>query len=323
LSIEKEPDPLPGVTSSFHLQAAPVRIHVPASTSNLGPGFDSFGLALGLGLTVEVAPTGEPFGTFSFAGEGAQELLAAAEENLIFHAMKFAAAREEVELRPAVISVTNEIPLARGLGSSGAAIIAGLSAFEVVTGVELSKEKLLAYATEIEGHSDNIAAALLGSFVVSCVTGDGEVLAARIDWPEEIRVVVAIPDFKLRTEQARAVVPYAISRGDAVFNIQHASLLVAAIAGRKFHLVREAMRDRLHQPYRSPLVPGLEEALGLDDLPGLLGLALSGSGPTIFALAVDNYDRIADEIRRCFESRGVGCAARSLSVAREGRSIIA
>jgi homoserine kinase len=320
VSVEKE-DLVPDAASPLRPRSAPARIRVPASTSNLGPGFDSHGLALGLWLTVEVAPTGEPFGTFSFSGEGADELRAAAEENLIFHAMRFAAAREEVELRPAAIRVTNEIPLARGLGSSGAAIIAGLSAFEVVTGVELPEERMLAYAAEIEGHSDNIAAALLGSFVVSCVTGDGEVLAARIDWPEEVRAVAVIPDFKLKTERARAAVPGQVARQDAVFNIQRASMFVAAVAGRRFELMGEAMRDRLHQPYRAPLVPGLEEALDLGHMPGLLGLALSGSGPTVLALAVDNYDGIAGEITRCFEARGIGCTSRALTVERGGRSV--
>jgi homoserine kinase len=298
-----------------------VTIRVPASTSNIGPGFDSHGLALGLYLTIEVRLTAEPFGAFLFEGEGADELRSAREENLILHAMRFAAARQQVELSPARLMVKNQIPLARGLGSSGAAIIAGLSAFEVITGVKLSTEKLLAYAAEIEGHSDNVAAALLGSFAVSCITKTGEVLAARIDWPDEVRAVVVIPDFKVHTEQARAILPEFVSRDDAVFNIQRASLMVAAMATGSYDLMREAMRDRLHQPYRAALVPGLEEVLGLERMPGLLGVALSGSGPTVVALATDNFDRIAGAITEQFKSHGVECSSRVLAVEKRGRMI--
>jgi homoserine kinase len=296
-------------------------IRVPASTSNIGPGFDSHGLALGLYLTVELEPTIEPFGSFLFEGEGADELRTEQEENLILRAMRFAAAREGVELNPARLLVKNQIPLARGLGSSGAAIIAGLSAFEVVTGKPLSTEKLLAYAAEIEGHSDNIAAALLGSFVVSCVTETGQVLAARIEWPDQVSAVVVIPDFKVRTEEARAALPEIVSRGDAVFNIQRASLMVAAMTGRSYDLIREAMRDRLHQPYRAALVPGLEEALGLERMPGLLGVALSGSGPTVLALAIANFDQIASAIAERFHSHGIRCSSRVLAVEKLGRVV--
>jgi homoserine kinase len=277
-------------------------------------------------LTVHVEETPEPSGVFVFQGEGADELGAAGEENLILRAMKFAAAREERELRPRRITVSNEIPLARGLGSSGAAIIAGLSAFELIAGVRLSRDKLLRYATEIEGHSDNVAAALLGSFVVSCVSERAEVLAAVIPWPEEIRAVAVIPGFPVRTEHARRVLPAAVPLSDAVFNVQRSSLLAAAIAGNRPELLREAMRDRLHQAYRAPLMRGLREVLELDAgelsrIPGYLGMALSGSGPTVIALASDNFGRIADVIVREFESRGAVCDHRVLPVDAKGRAV--
>jgi homoserine kinase len=299
------------------------KIRVPASTSNLGPGFDSHGLALGLYLTVEVEPTSEPFGVFTFEGEGADELRSAKEENLILRAMRFAAANEEVELYPARLRVQNQIPLARGLGSSAAAIIAGLSAFEIITNRQLSTEKLLAYAAQLEGHADNIAAALLGSFVVSCLLEDGRVLAARLEWPERIRTIAVIPDLKVRTEEARAALPRSISHRDAVYNLQRASLFVAAIAGGQEELLGQAMRDRLHQPYRARLAPGLEEALELAecDVPGLIGLALSGSGPTVIAFAATDLNRIADLIAERFHQRGISCQVRFLEVERQGRVV--
>jgi homoserine kinase len=297
------------------------RIRVPSSTSNLGPGFDSQGLALGLYLTLDVAPADDSSTTFIFAGEGANELNSAAENNLIYTAMKFVAEREGVALKPARLQVTNEIPLARGLGSSAAAIIAGFSAFEVLTGVQLSEEKLLAYATEMEHHSDNVAAALLGSFVVSCVTDRGKVFASRVTWPEEVRAIVTVPNFKVRTEDSRRVVPTSLSREDAVFNIQRAALFVAALVERRYDLIREAMRDRLHQPYRAPLVPGLEAILKLENVKGLIGLALSGSGPTVFALATSNFEEVAKAIGACFESRGIECTSRLVEVEKAGRMI--
>ncbi|HWX39689.1 MAG TPA: homoserine kinase [Blastocatellia bacterium] len=303
-----------------------MRIRVPASTSNLGPGFDSLGLALALYLTVDVEETPGPSGVFVFQGEGADELSAAGEENLILRAMKFAASREECDLRPTRIKVRNEIPLARGLGSSGAAIIAGLSAFELIAGVRLSRDKLLRYATEIEGHSDNVAAALLGSFVVSCVSEQAEVLAAAIPWPDAVRAVAVIPDYRVRTEDARRVLPTAVPLDAAVFNVQRTSLFTAAIASGRLELLREAMRDRLHQAYRAPLAPGLREVLDLDagelgSIPGHLGIALSGSGPTVVALATGNFASIANVVMREFESCGTASAYRVLSVDTRGRTV--
>jgi homoserine kinase len=303
-----------------------ITIRVPASTSNLGPGFDALGLALGLYLTVHVDWTEQPYGSFVFEGEGAESLRDVSADNLIFRAMRYAAAAECVELKPARILVQNDVPLARGLGSSGAAIIAGISIFEVVSGISLRLDKVLAYATQIEGHSDNISAALLGSFVVSCVTVDGSTIAQRLEWPEQIRAVVVIPDLKVRTEQARAVLPDSISYRDAVFNIQRSSLMVGAVATGRLDAIREAMRDRLHQPYRQKLVPGLDCILEMDahelpEMPGYLGIALSGSGPTVVALATGDFDAIAGAIKEGFRENGIDSRHLVLPVDDHGRIV--
>jgi homoserine kinase len=287
-----------------------ITIRVPASTSNLGSGFDALGLALQLYLTVHLDWTEQPYGSFVFEGEGAEALREVSEDNLIFRAMRYAAAAEGVELKPARILVQNDIPLARGLGSSGAAIIAGISVFELVSGTLLPPDKMLAYATQIEGHSDNISAALLGSFVVSCVTAEAGILAQRLEWPERIQAIVVIPNLKVRTEEARGVLPDQVSYRDAVFNIQRASLMVASVATGRLDLIREAMRDRLHQPYRAKLVPGLDRIIEMDSqelagLPGYLGIALSGSGPTVIALATGDFDHIASAIKDRFQDNGV------------------
>jgi homoserine kinase len=294
-----------------------IRIRVPSSTSNLGAGFDALGLALQFYLTLDVEPADAT--TFTFAGEGADELNSLAEDNLIYRAMRFVSEREAVELRPARFQVMNDIPLARGLGSSAAAIIAGFSAFEAVTGRKLSEQKLMDYATEMEHHSDNVTAALLGSFVVSCVDESGKVFAAKVDFPQAVRAIVVIPNFKVRTEEARQVVPMQVSRADAVFNIQRAALFVAALACGRYELLGEAMRDKLHQPYRAQLVPGLEEILSLQQVPGLIGTTLSGSGPTVFALATENFDGVKKAIAAGFGSRGIECAAHIVPIDTQGR----
>jgi homoserine kinase len=297
------------------------QIRVPASTSNLGPGFDALGLALSLYLTMEVGTANVSATSFTFEGEGAAELNSAAEENLIYRAMQYIVERERVELKPARFHVTNEIPLARGLGSSAAAILAGFSAFEVITGTRLPEQKLLDYATEMEHHSDNVAAALLGSFVVSSVDESGKVSAIRMPFSNELHAIVVIPDFKVRTEEARRVVPLEVSRQDAVFNIQRAALFVAALAERRYDLLREAMRDQLHQPYRAPLVPGLEQVLRLLGVGGIVGAALSGSGPTVFALATNDVEDVKAALTDCFTSSGIACAAYTLAIDMDGRRI--
>jgi len=275
---------------------------------------------------VHVDWTDQPYGSFVFEGEGSGSLRDVTEDNLIFRAMRYAADAEEIDLRPARILVQNDIPLARGLGSSGAAIIAGLSVFEAVSGIFLPPGKLLAYATQIEGHSDNVSAALLGSFVVSCLTADGGVVAQRLEWPDTIRAVVVIPDLKVRTEQARAVLPDQVAYRDVVFNIQRSSLMVAAIGSGRLDSMREAMRDRLHQPYRAELVPGLARILEMDGqelicAPGYLGIALSGSGPTVIALATGDFDRIAGLIESGFRETGVECRHIILPIDVDGRVV--
>lgn len=297
------------------------QIRVPASTSNLGPGFDALGLALSLYLTIEVGTSNVSDTSFTFEGEGAAELNSAAEENLIYRSMQYIAGREGIELKPARFHVTNEIPLARGLGSSAAAILAGFSAFEVVTSSRLPEQKLLDYATEMEHHSDNVAAALLGSFVVSSVDESGRVSAIRMPFSNELHAIVVIPDFKVRTEEARRVVPLEVSRQDAVFNIQRAALFVAALAERRYDLLREAMCDRLHQPYRAPLVPGLEQVLQLQGISGLAGAALSGSGPTVFALATGDIEDVKAALTGCFTSSGIACEAYTLAIDMDGRRV--
>jgi len=300
------------------------KVLVPASTSNLGPGFDCFGLALKLYLTVRATAAPEATDPCRVTTTGAKENEALPRNavNLIYRAMSFAAQREGASLPAVELIVHNEIPLASGLGSSAAAIVAGIKLSALLTEQPLSDETILNYATEFEGHPDNAAAALYGGFVTNCTHSDGNVVSAKINWPAQVRCVVVSPHSQLPTHVARAALPRTITRGDAVHNLQRTALFTAAITQARFDLLWEAMRDRLHQPYRESLVPGLAEALALPRTPGLLGIALSGAGPSIVALVDGNEDEIGARVASCFHARRIESTVRILDVDNDGCRVL-
>jgi homoserine kinase len=297
-----------------------VKVRVPASTSNLGPGFDCFGLALQLYLTVHataVPESAEPC-RITITGAPENETLPRNSVNLIYRAMAFTAHREGTTLPCVELAAHNEIPLASGLGSSAAAIVAGIKLGALLTGTSIPEETILNYATEFEGHPDNVAPSLYGGFVTSCIRSDGTVLSAKFDWPTQVRVVVVSPHSQLPTHVARTALPRTVTRIDAVHNLQRAALFTAAVAQRRYDLLWDAMRDRLHQPHRESLVPGLAEALSLPRMRGLLGIALSGAGPSIVALVDDNEDEVGARIANCFEAHNIESTIRILDVDNEG-----
>ncbi len=293
---------------------------LPASTSNLGPGFDCFGLALKLYLTVRCAVVPDAKQECRVRTTGATENRAVPRNasNLIYRAMVFAAKREGVSLSPVDLVVHNEIPLASGLGSSAAAIVAGIKLGGLINGKDLKDQTIQNYATEFEGHPDNVTASLFGGFVASCVRNDGTVVTTRFEWPAQIKAVVVSPRSQLPTHVARAALPRTISRADAVHNLQRSALFISALAQQRYDLFWEAMRDRLHQPKRESLVPGLAEALALPQMPGLLGVALSGAGPSIVALVDDHAEAIGNKIANCFRAHKIQSTVRVLDVDNEG-----
>src|ERR1044071_9649939 len=297
-----------------------MKLRVPASTSNLGPGFDCFGLALKLYLTVEATVASEASEPCRVTTTGAKENEALPRNavNLIYRAMSFATHREGASLPCVELTVHNEIPLASGLGSSAAAIVAGIKLSALLTGKSISDQSILNYASEFEGHPDNVAASIFGGFLASCLRSDGTVLSTKFEWPAQIRVVVVSPQSQLPTHVARAALPRTVTRIDAVQNLQRTALFTAALAQRRYELLWEAMRDRLHQPYRESLVPGLAEALALPRMAGLLGIALSGAGPSIVALVDDNDDEIGARVASCFKARNIESTTRILEVDNEG-----
>jgi homoserine kinase len=237
--------------------------------------------------------------------------------------MSFVAEHEDWDLPPVRLEVHNELPLGRGLGSSAAAIVAGITLVSLICNQELTPEKVLRYAFEMEGHADNVAAAYHGGWVTSCVKPDGDVIAVRRSWPADLRVVVVSPDALLKTAETRGALPATAERADAVYNLQRVALFGAAVETRAYDLLWEAMQDRMHQPYRQPLVPGLAEALATRPQPGLVGVALSGSGPSVVALALDHFHEIGEAIANSFRSQGMRATVRLLEVDREGCKAIA
>jgi homoserine kinase len=290
---------------------AAIEIAVPGSTSNLGAGFDALGLALSVYLRLKVTvdqPSGsgaEPYVTFRFGG------LTLDGENSIERALRAAAARYGTTLPPLSVDVTSDIPLKAGLGSSAAAIVAGIRLYEAIAG-PLPVDEVLTFASELEGHPDNTSASILGGLVTSC-QADGKVIAVATPWPAAIRVVVATPSVALETKVARAALPASVSRGDAIYNVQRTALFVQGIAAGRYDVLREALRDRLHQPYRAPLVPGLERALTFDH-PKLLGVFLSGAGPSIAALTDGVIPEIDTLFHKLYQELGLACTVRALDV---------
>jgi homoserine kinase len=301
-----------------------LEVRVPASTANLGAGFDCLGLALEMYLTARASVQIRP-GSRTLArtrGVGSASLPKSPEQNLIFRAMRYAAEKEGFQLPAVRLAVKNEIPMAGGLGSSAAAAIAGIALAYATTGRLLSRENALRYASEIEGHGDNAGAALHGGLVVTYAQSDGGVGALRLAWPKMIRVIAVTPAMELPTKESRAILPAQVPREDAVQNLQRSALFIAAIETRRYDLIRDAMQDRLHQQHRQKLIPGLAEALAMPQMPGLLGLALSGAGPSVVALATAGFDEIGKAIAARFEHAGVAAAIRFLEVAQDGVSIL-
>jgi homoserine kinase len=209
--------------------------------------------------------------------------------------------------------------MAAGLGSSAAATVAGIRIFEQVTG-PLTDEELLGAATEIEGHADNAAPALFGGLTSVLERADGNPVAMRWEWPNDLRLVVATPTVGLATAKARAALPDTLLRKDAIYNLQRVLALVHALQSRNYGALREAVQDRWHQPARASLVPVLAEVLAIDDA-DVLGSFLSGAGPSVALLASRNLDRVSQLLKSMYERAGVAATVRVLAVHQSSESL--
>ena len=244
-------------------------VRVPASSANLGPGYDVLAAALTLHLELDVEETGQ----FAVKAEGLDVPLD--RSNLCVKAFESLKPAEDVSF-----TIRSEIPLARGLGSSAAAIVAGLTAADHLHELALSREEMLAKATEIEGHPDNVAAAIYGGFV-ACADVDGKPVAARFDPPGGVEGVLVIPSEEVPTEEARKAIPDEIPLSDAVANIGAASLLVLGLRDGDLDLVKRGLADRIHQPRRAKLFPKSMEIVESASELGAIGATISGAGPSV------------------------------------------
>jgi homoserine kinase len=304
--------------------ATSIEVRVPASTANLGAGFDCLGLALELYLNVRATVLSKP-GAKSLVRSrgirGSSALPTAPEQNLILRAMRHTAEKEGLSLPPVRLAVQNQIPMAGGLGSSAAATIAGVALAFGVTSRAVPREAALRYAAEIEGHADNVGAALFGGLVVTLPRADGGVTAVQKRWPKMIRIIAVTPVLSLETKKSRAVLPENVPLKDAVHNLQRSALFVAALEERRYDLIWDAMQDRLHQSHRQRLIPGLAEILAMPRIPGLLGLALSGAGPSVVALTMDRHAEIGNAIAAYFERHSLASTIWNLEAAQEGLAV--
>lgn len=343
-------------------------IKVPASSANIGPGFDVLGIGLNVFLEIHVkvdasvdTSADKHSAKLSYEGDGAAGVPLQSERNLVTQTALYFMRCNGQENFPqgTQIHVVNPIPLGRGMGSSGAAIVGGIMLGNEIMGLKLSKERMLDYALLIERHPDNIAAAMLGGFVGSYLNelspeeteaksvplehilpkestpaenyerrqppnSIGQYL--KYNWNHQIRCVTIIPQFEVKTDDARAVLPESYNKEDIVFNLQRLAVLTTALTFEtpNHELIYESMRDKIHQPYRAQLIPGLTRVLNEltpKSNPGLCGICLSGAGPTILCLATDNFEQIADTVVGIFKENGVECVWKLLDLAYDGASV--
>ncbi|KAI0063220.1 homoserine kinase [Artomyces pyxidatus] len=355
-------------------------IRVPATSANIGPGFDVVGLSLSLYLTVTATlasptawhgpgasnvPHPPPIPKLTYTGEGADEVPLDPYKNLTTRVALYVLRCAGISAFPENLTIHahNEIPFGRGLGSSGAAVVAGVLLANALGSLDLPPARMLDHALMVERHPDNVTAALVGGFVGSYLreldpaatqaasVPLSEVLPeyppdagpdwgryppvppvgighyVRFGWAKEIKAVAIIPRFELSTARAREVLPESYSRKDLVFNLQRLAVLTTALAQSPPDpgLIYEAMTDRVHQPYRSALIPGLPEVTSTitpSTHPGLLGICLSGAGPTILALAVDGFEKIAEDARAIFRTRDIEVDWKVLDIVQEGSSTV-
>ena len=305
-----------------------VSVKVPASSANLGPGFDCLGIALPIYNTITIEETVLP-------GTGIEINLMSEEEtidemvfdsiprdenNIVYKAVEMlynSIGQEPSELK---INIQAQIPIARGLGSSSSIVVGGLLAANKLLGSPADEAALLAIATEVEGHPDNVAPAILGGFVLASQEDDGTLSYCKLHWPEEWDITVCIPNFELSTGIARSVLPKEVPMQDAIFNAKRLALLVNAVNTKDEKLMKIALKDRLHQPYREKLVPGMHEIMdAFKHEDGVLGCVLSGAGPSLLVISHKyDVDKIKSIVKDIWENQNIKVDVRILKVEEQG-----
>lgn len=309
-----------------------ISVKVPATTANIGSGFDCLGMALPLYNTITIEETVLP-GTgieINVLNDNASEddllteHIPMDENSIIYKAVELlynSIGQSPSELK---ITVQSQIPIARGLGSSASVIVGGLLAANELLGRPADEVALLSIATEVEGHPDNVTPAIVGGLVLSSQEDDGTILYRKLEWPEEWAITVCVPDYELSTDISRSVLPKEVPMEDAVFNAKRLGMFVQAVNTKDTELLKYALQDRLHQPYRMKLVPGLEQIIdNLKHEENVLGCVLSGAGPSILIIShKNNLDKIKSIVKETWESMNVKVNIMTMPVEKDGAQII-
>lgn len=280
-----------------------IKVRVPASSANLGPGFDTLGLALNLYLDISIEESaGLP--SVQVFGEGRDYLQDNPNQNLMLKALRLFYERIHQSVPELKIAIDSQIPVARGLGSSAAAVVAGLCAANAWSRQEAKLEQLLEMALEMEGHADNVVPALMGG--LNCVMiYQGKVYHQPVGLPNDLNIVLAVPEFTLATEKARGVLPETVSLKDTISNLQRACFLLASLFNRNTLHMEKAMDDMIYQPLRKQLVPGFDRVLQGARQAGAIGAALSGAGPSVLAFCRQEGELVGRAMQDGFSSAGV------------------
>lgn len=299
-----------------------VLVKVPATTANLGPGFDALGLALDLWNETEFIPTGNKQISLTIGGEG-KDSLPTDENNAIVEAALQVYRLAAKPCDGMQIKCTNRIPLGSGLGSSSAALLTGMLGANALLGEPFSGEEILRLAIETEGHPDNVAPAMLGGLVASIIH-DSHVVSSRLTLTGQqtpIYITVVFPDFDFPTGQARALLPEQVERRDAIYNISRAVIVTEAFRLGDLNMLSEAMDDRLHQPYRIPLIPGAQAAMEAMKRAGAAAVALSGAGPSLIAFSSKREAAIGEAGKQAFAQAGLHSRVLQLRISRKGAEV--
>lgn len=309
-----------------------VSVKVPATTANLGSGFDCLGMALPIYniITIEetVLPgTGIEINMMSENNsddEFAIEHIPTDENNIVFKAVEMlynSIGQNPSELK---ITIKSQIPIAKGLGSSASVIVGGLLAANELLGRPADEPALLSIATEVEGHPDNVTPAIVGGLVLTSQEDDGSIVYRKLTWPEEWNLTLCIPDYELATEIARSVLPSEVPLEDATFNSRRLAMLIEALHTKDAELMKLALQDKLHQPYRTKLVPGLQEIIdNLKHEENVIGCVLSGAGPSILIISQkNNIERIKSIVSETWANLNVKTDIRTLKIEQNGAQIL-
>lgn len=306
-----------------------VSVKVPATTANLGPGFDCLGLALpiyneitveetvmpGSGIEINIIEDSETYDILSIPRD---------KDNIVYKAIELLYNFVGQSVSDIKITIKTNIPVARGLGSSASVIVGGLMAANKLLGNPADDAVLLSIASEVEGHPDNVTPALFGGFCLSSMEDDGSVSYSKIEWPKDWKFTVLIPDYELDTRIARSVLPESISIPDAAYNVRKCAMLVDAVYRQDAELMKKSLKDKLHQPYRENLIKGFKELNELlANKENILGCVISGAGPTILVISKnDGFEKVVNEVVQIFEDFNVNCDIRTLEIENEGTKVV-